>query len=41
MSLRATIGMTMMILTLRLMVMVMRGAFQSMWRDVAFMLDNM
>lgn len=38
---RTAVGVTMMILTLRLMVMVMRGAFQSMWRDVAFMLDNM
>jgi len=38
---RTAVGVTMMILTLQMMVMVMRGSFQSMWRDVAYLLDNM
>jgi len=38
---RTAVGVTMMILTLHLMVMVMHGSFQSMWRDVAYLLDNM
>jgi flagellar biosynthetic protein FliR len=38
---RTAVGVTMLILTLQVLVMVMHGAFDAMWRDVAFVLNNM
>ncbi len=36
---RTAVGVTMLILTLQVMVMVMRNSFQTMWQDVGYLLD--
>lgn len=38
---RTAVGVTMLILTLQVLVLAIHGSFESMWRDVAYMLDHM